>query len=105
MTDELIGQWLLVYQTLSEQLSYTNAPRPFKNPAYNKNVNRRAKNVKNVLAQERERERQERERRRQLKEEKMDIDGDVTKQQADLLEEDLPSCSSYFRLFDEFGWR
>lgn len=41
-------------------------PRPFKNPTYNKNVNRRAKNMKAIISQERERERAERERRRVL---------------------------------------
>jgi INO80 complex subunit C len=41
-------------------------PRPFKNPGYNKNVNRRAKNMKAIISQERERERAERERRRVL---------------------------------------
>lgn len=55
--------------------------------------------MKNVLAQERERERQERERRRQLKEEKMDVDGEITQQQVDVLEEDLPSCTFSFTLF------
>lgn len=54
--------------------------------------------MKNVLAQERERERQERERRRQLKEEKMDVDGEISQQQADVLEEELPSCSFTFML-------
>ena len=44
-------------QSLGEKLSYAQAPRPFKNPAYTKNNGRRAKNVKAVLAQERERAR------------------------------------------------
>ncbi|KAH9475809.1 Chromatin-remodeling complex subunit ies6 [Psilocybe cubensis] len=44
-------------------------PRPFKNPNYTKNVNRRAKNLKAVLGQERERERAEREARRIKREE------------------------------------
>ncbi|KAF8647437.1 hypothetical protein AX16_006713 [Volvariella volvacea WC 439] len=61
--------------TLAEQLSYLHNPRPFKNPNYVKNINRRAKNLKNVLSQERERERQEREKRRQEKAEGMDVDG------------------------------
>lgn len=68
--------------SLGEQLSYLHAPRPFKNPAYNKNVNRRTKNLKNVLGQERERERSERERRR---EEGMEVDGE---------EEEMPTCES-----------
>ncbi|KAF9073624.1 hypothetical protein BDP27DRAFT_1289102 [Rhodocollybia butyracea] len=49
--------------SLAEQLSYLHFPRPFKNPGYTKNINRRAKNLKNVLGQERERERTEREKR------------------------------------------
>lgn len=51
-------------QTLAGQLSYLHEPRPFKNPNYSKNINRRAKNLKTVLGQERERERAERETRR-----------------------------------------
>lgn len=63
--------------TLSEQLSYMHLPKPFKNPNYTKNVNRRAKNLKNVMSQERERERAEREKRKQEKWEsgEMDVDG------------------------------
>ncbi|KLO11202.1 hypothetical protein SCHPADRAFT_855736 [Schizopora paradoxa] len=72
--------------TLAETLSYLNEPRPFKNRAYTKNANRRTKNLKTVLTQERERERVERERRRAEREEeteagdgeeKMDVDGDA----------------------------
>ena len=76
-------------QTLAEQLSYVNSPRPFKNPNYTKNVNRRAKNLKAVLGSERERERTEREKRRQEREEKMDVDGENAEEQT---EEDLPTC-------------
>ncbi|KAJ3811559.1 YL1 nuclear protein C-terminal domain-containing protein [Lentinula lateritia] len=63
--------------TLAEQLSYLHLPRPFKNPEYTKNLNRRAKNLKNVMGQERERERAEREKRRLEKAEKdaMEVDG------------------------------
>ncbi|KAH7890302.1 YL1 nuclear protein C-terminal domain-containing protein [Phlebopus sp. FC_14] len=50
--------------TLAETLSLLHIPRPFKNPSYTKNINRRTKNLKTVLGQERERERLERERRR-----------------------------------------
>ncbi|KAF5309393.1 hypothetical protein D9619_012298 [Psilocybe cf. subviscida] len=50
--------------SLASQLSYLHRPRPFKNPHYTKNVNRRAKNLKAVIGQERERERAEREARR-----------------------------------------
>lgn len=66
------------YQSLAEQLSYLNNPRPFKNPYYNKNVNRRAKNLKTVLTQEREKDRLRREALRQARAERaangMDID-------------------------------
>ena len=65
-------------KTLAEQLSYLHYPCPFKNPNYAKNINRRAKNLKAVLAQERERERAEREKRRAKKEGmKMDVDGAI----------------------------
>lgn len=53
-------------------------------------MNRRAKNLKAVLTQERERERLERERRRQEQAEKMDVDGEPEKGQVQ--DEDLPSC-------------
>jgi len=55
--------------SLAVQLSYLHEPRPFKNLAYTKNVNRRAKNLKTVLGQERDREKVEREVRRLKKEE------------------------------------
>ena len=83
-------------QTLAEQLSYLHYARPFKNPSYTKNNNRRTKNLKAVLTQEREREKNERERRRLEREERegneesMAVDGQPS---ADtLLEEDLPTC-------------
>ena len=74
------------------------SPRPFKNPNYTKNVNRRAKNLKAMLGQERERERVERERRRAERDQAMDVDsaGDSgTKQNGakdGVLEEDSPTC-------------
>ena len=73
-----------IAQSLAEQFSYLHNPRPFKNPNYIKNVNRRAKNLKAVLAQERERERAEREKRRLEKMEgnAMDVDG----------KEEVPTC-------------
>ncbi|THH01953.1 hypothetical protein EW026_g823 [Hermanssonia centrifuga] len=58
---------------------------------YTKNVNRRTKNLKAVLTQERERERLERERRRLEREEKMDVDGEHADSTP---EEDLPTYSS-----------
>ena len=80
-------------KTLAEQLSYLHNPRPFKNPNYTKNVNRRTKNLKAVLTQEREREKNERERRRQEREENMDVDG----KQAEGVppEEDMPTCTFF----------
>ncbi|TCD66892.1 chromatin-remodeling complex subunit ies6 [Steccherinum ochraceum] len=76
--------------TLAEQLSYLASPRPFKNPSYTKNANRRTKNLKNVLTQERERERAEREKRRLEKEENMDVDGAASS----LQDEEAPTYTS-----------
>jgi len=77
--------------TLSEQLSYLHLPRPFKNPNYSKNVNRRTKNLKTVLSQERERERLERERRRHERSEDMDVDG---RDHSHAIEEEMPTYTS-----------
>lgn len=78
-------------KTLAEQLSYLQYARPFKNSHYTKNVNRRTKNLKAVLTQEREREKNEREKRRIEKEETMDVDGQQSTTE-DPLEDDLPTC-------------
>ncbi|OAX41816.1 hypothetical protein K503DRAFT_441468 [Rhizopogon vinicolor AM-OR11-026] len=79
--------------TLAEQLSYLQSPRPFKNPNYTKNVNRRTKNLKTVLGQERERERVERERRRQERDSQaMDVD-DAQKELVETTE-DIPTYLS-----------
>ncbi|KAJ6460963.1 hypothetical protein C8R45DRAFT_1028788 [Mycena sanguinolenta] len=73
--------------SLAEQLSYLEAPRPFKNPNYVKKTSRRSKNLKAVLTQEREREKTERERRRLEKAESgMDVYGEE--------EEDIPTYTS-----------
>ncbi|PAV17007.1 ino eighty subunit 6 [Pyrrhoderma noxium] len=64
--------------SFAESLSYLHYARPFKNPAYTKNTNRRTKNLKAVLTQERERERAERERRRIEREEALKTVGDGT---------------------------
>ncbi|KZT21917.1 hypothetical protein NEOLEDRAFT_1120439 [Neolentinus lepideus HHB14362 ss-1] len=77
--------------TPAEQFSYLHAPRPFKNPNYTKNVNRRAKNLKNVLTQERERERMERDKRRREREEAMEVDGDA---KDGVTEDDMPFYTS-----------
>jgi len=69
-----------------------SAPRPFKNPAYTKNANRRTKNLKAVLGQERERERLERERRRAEREEAMEVDGATAVGR--MVEDDMPSYLS-----------
>ncbi|KAJ7318166.1 hypothetical protein DFH08DRAFT_892895 [Mycena albidolilacea] len=72
--------------SLAEQLSYLEAPRPFKNPNYAKKTSRRSKNLKAVLTQEREREKAERERRRLERiEGGMDVDGE---------EEEIPTYTS-----------
>ena len=70
--------------SLAAQLSYLNQPRPFKNPAYTKHVNRRTKTLKTVLGQERDREKTEREVRRQ---ESMKIDSE-----ASTAIEEVPTC-------------
>lgn len=76
------------FQSLAEQLSYLDAPRPFKNPNYAKKTFRRSKNLKAVLTQEREREKAERERRRLEKiESGMDVDGEQ--------EEEFPTCELF----------
>lgn len=93
-------------QTFAESLSYLAYARPFKNPAYTKNANRRTKNLKTVLTQERERERTERERRRAEREERMDIDAPASategaegeeerkeRKESPEEEEDIPSCT------------
>ncbi|GBE84536.1 Chromatin-remodeling complex subunit ies6 [Sparassis crispa] len=77
--------------SLAEQFSYMNEPRPFKNPDYVKTPNRRAKTLKILLAQERERDRLDRERRRQEKEDNMDVDGEPSNA---TLEEDIPTYAS-----------
>lgn len=94
--------------TLAEQLSFLHYPRPFKNPNYTKNLNRRTKNLKTVLTQERERERAERERRRLEKEEQerkaddaMDVDTTnnaneekTSTSHSVVLDEDIPTYTS-----------
>ncbi|KAF8801166.1 hypothetical protein BYT27DRAFT_7115718, partial [Phlegmacium glaucopus] len=64
--------------SIAVQLSYLHEPRPFKNLAYTKNVNRRTKNLKTVLGQERDREKTEREARRLKKEESMKDDSQAS---------------------------
>ncbi|KAF7419500.1 chromatin-remodeling complex subunit ies6 [Pleurotus ostreatus] len=76
------------------QLHLTFRPRPFKNPNYTKNANRRTKNLKAVLGQEKERERAERERRRQQKSESMEVDEGAESKNPNVEEEDLPTYSS-----------
>ncbi|CAE6522410.1 unnamed protein product, partial [Rhizoctonia solani] len=48
--------------SLVESLSYAHYSRPFKNPNYTKNTNRRAKSAKQVIGAEREREKLGREK-------------------------------------------
>lgn len=77
--------------SLVEQFSYMHLPRPFKNPHYTKNVNRRTKNLKAVLTHERDRERADRERRRQEKEDAMEVDGEPGDSTP---EEEMPTYAS-----------
>ncbi|KZP11665.1 hypothetical protein FIBSPDRAFT_799995 [Athelia psychrophila] len=85
------GAWTPHIPTLGEQLSYLHSPRPFKNPHYTKNVNRRAKNLKAVLSQERERERLERERKRLEREQRAENGEDAM----DVDDEDADALTSY----------
>lgn len=69
-------------QALAEELSYYDAPKPFKNPNYKKNqgsAGRRSKNLKAIVALERERvDRIMKERWDKVKEERetlMAVDG------------------------------
>ncbi|KAG9311210.1 hypothetical protein JVU11DRAFT_8285 [Chiua virens] len=77
--------------TLAKQLSLLHLPRPFKNPAFTKNTNRRTKNLKTVLGQERERERAERERRRAARDlvNAMDVD-----EEGGVGQEEIPTYTS-----------
>ncbi|EIN04710.1 hypothetical protein PUNSTDRAFT_76027 [Punctularia strigosozonata HHB-11173 SS5] len=82
-------------KTPSEQVSFLHFPRPFKNPEYTKNSNRRTKNLKTVLTQEKERERVERERRRAEKEQAMDVDHEgAPSSKEDDEPEDIPTYAS-----------
>ncbi|KZT34904.1 hypothetical protein SISSUDRAFT_991166, partial [Sistotremastrum suecicum HHB10207 ss-3] len=76
--------------SLAETLSYLNEPRPFKNPYYTKNINRRAKSLKVVLNAEKERQRLEREKLRAEREAKMAVDGAEPEQP----EEEAPTYMS-----------
>jgi hypothetical protein len=59
----------LFLQSLAEEYSYADAPRPFKNPDYKKNTGRRNKSLKQIIAMERERvERIQKERRDKIEE-------------------------------------
>ncbi|KAL8276191.1 hypothetical protein RQP46_011403 [Phenoliferia psychrophenolica] len=66
----------------AEEYSYTDVPRPFRNPEYRKNVNRRNKTLKQILAAERERvdklakeQREQDEAARAAGADPMDVDG------------------------------
>ncbi|KAJ3536222.1 hypothetical protein NMY22_g6129 [Coprinellus aureogranulatus] len=80
--------------SLAEQLSYAHKPRPFKNPYYCKNVNRRAKNLKTVLTQEREKDRLRREALRKAKAERaangMDVDDEEDEEELNYLSIEAP---------------
>ncbi|KAG2143343.1 hypothetical protein BD769DRAFT_1422752, partial [Suillus cothurnatus] len=68
--------------TLAEQLSYLHGPRPFKNPNYTKNANRRTKNLKIRERVERERRRQERDSQvmdiYEVKKELVEVDQEIS---------------------------
>ncbi|KAF8590697.1 hypothetical protein K439DRAFT_43555 [Ramaria rubella] len=76
--------------TLGESLSYLHNPRPFKNPYYTKNVNRRTKGLKFVLAAEREKSRQERDKVKDT----MEVDGVDAHNTKEEDENEMPTYTS-----------
>src|ERR1700761_540452 len=92
--------------SLAEQFNFLHEPKPFKNPYYTKNINRRAKTLKSVLNAERERERLEREKKREalLKaqapaeggEANMEVDGEEKEKKEGEETEERPSSSTIF---------
>lgn len=60
---------------MADQCSFAEAYRPFKNPNYRKNVNRRNKTAKQVISQERDRYDKLLRERRENEEGRMDVDG------------------------------
>lgn len=83
-----VSTWRFL-QSLSESLSYLHLPRPFKNPYYSKNVNRRTKGLKFVLAAERERLRQGQDKAK----ESMEVDGEEQKTEKE--DNEMPTCKSF----------
>lgn len=86
-------------KSLAEQYSYLHTIKPFKNPNYTKNFQRRVRNLKTILAQEREYEKADRERHRQVKVEteaqeqfKMSVDGEYVHPQTREQDEETPTC-------------
>ncbi|KIJ56459.1 hypothetical protein M422DRAFT_199151 [Sphaerobolus stellatus SS14] len=74
--------------TLGEQLSYLHYLRPFKNPYYTKNVNRRTKGLKFVLAAERDKTRIEREKAKEA----MEVDEETKREGS--ADADMPTYTS-----------
>lgn len=87
--------------SLAEQYSYLHTIKPFKNPNYTKNFQRRVRNLKTILAQEREYEKADRERHRQVKVEaeaqeqfKMSVDREYVHPQTREQDEETPTYTS-----------
>jgi len=86
-------------KSLAEQYSYLHIHKPFKNPHYTKNTQRRVKNLKTVLGQEREYEKTNRERCHQARVEaeardqfRMHIDGEDVKSQSREDDDETATC-------------
>jgi len=86
-------------KSLAEQYSYLHTHKPFKNPHYTKNTQRRVKNLKTILGQEREYEKTDRERCHQARVEaeaqerfRMDVDGEGVRSQTREDDEETATC-------------
>ena len=96
-------------KSLAEQYSYLHTIKPFKNPNYTKNFQRRVRNLKTILAQEREYEKADRERHRQVKVEaeaqeqfKMSVDREYVHPQTREQDEETPTCVTFSGQVDDY---
>lgn len=83
--------------SLADEFSYFDAPKPFKNLAFKKNVGRRSKSVKQTLVGERERgekvNREARERAEEDARKEMEVDG-VERKRREVV--DVVTCEYWY---------
>lgn len=101
----LLRSWqeiLTNIKSLAEQYSYLHIPKRFKNPHYTKNTQRRVKNLKTILGQEREYEKADRERCHQARAEaeaqgqfRMHVDREGARSRTREDEEETATCVWY----------